>query len=338
MEGFESCYYIEHGMVLDHCNRIRVCNNFNPRHGGRPVIYENYHGEKIDWDDFFKRKWELRKFFRENKSPDLCIDCVNKSFKNWDDDNYINYLLLTPWVPCNSNCIYCSAPRDKDVLDNTKVYKVLPLIKDMIKNNILKKDGIIDFAGGEPTIYREFEALLNEFIKNDFQKIILHTNAIKKSRSVIKGIKKGVIRVLVSIDAGSKEVHQKVKQVKSYDKVWKNLAEYAKQQPKGADNVKAKYIIVPGLNDSEEEINLWLEKCKSINIHSVVLNLDFNWIMKNVDSDLMPLYNLMKYTQNRAFELGMNCELYGQIFQVKCEVEKKREENIAGFFDENSNL
>ena len=53
--------------------------------------------------------------------------------------------------------------------------------------------------------------------------------------------------------------------------------------------------------------------------------------MNNVDNDLMPIYNLMKYTLNRSYELGINCELYGQIFQVKCEVEKTREENKAGF-------
>lgn len=332
MEAFESCSYIEHGMVLDHCNRIRFCNNFNPRHGGRPVIYENYHGEKIDWADFFRIKRELRQKYREGSCPDMCRDCVNTAHKNWDDDDYIDYLLLTPWVPCNSNCIYCSAPRDKYVLENTKVYKVLPLVKDMIKNNVLKKSGTIDFAGGEPTIYREFEALLNEFVKNDFEKIIIHTNAIKKSNSIIKALKKGCARVLVSVDAGSKEIHRKVKQVNSYESVWKNLKEYAKQQPQGADFVKAKYIIVPGLNDSKEEITLWLEKCKSINIKSVVLNLDFNWIMENVDSDLMPIYNLMKFTLDKALQLGMKCELYGQIFQVKCEVEKSREENIAGFY------
>ncbi len=331
MEGFESCSYIEHGMVLDHCNRIRFCNNFNPRYGGRPVIYENYNGEKIDWADFFRIKRELRQKYRENSCPELCKDCVNTAFKEWDEDDYIDYLLLTPWVPCNSNCIYCDAPRDKYVLEHTKPYKVLPLIKDMIKNNILKKDGTIDFAGGEPTIYCEFEDLLHEFIKNDFNRIIIHTNAIKKSNSIIKGLKKGVVRTLVSIDAGSKEIHRKVKQVDSYDKVWNNLKEYAKHQPKGADYVKAKYIIVPGLNDSEDEINMWLHKCKDINIKSIVLNLDFRWIMDNVDKDLMPIYNLMQHTLNTAHELGMNCELYGQIFQVKCEVEHSREENIAGF-------
>ena len=66
MEGFESCSYIEHGMVLDHCNRIRSCNNFNPRYGGRPIIYENYHGEKIDWKEFFEIKRELRNKYRNN--------------------------------------------------------------------------------------------------------------------------------------------------------------------------------------------------------------------------------------------------------------------------------
>lgn len=331
MGKFESCNYIEHGMVLDHCNRIRFCNNFNPRYGGRPIIYENYHGEKIDWKDFFRIKRELRQKYRDGSCPELCKDCVNTECKEWDEEDYIDYLLLTPWVPCNSNCIYCQAPRDKEVLANTKVYKVLPLIKDMIKNNILKKDGTIDFAGGEPTIYREFESLLSEFIKNDFTKIIIHTNAIKKSRSIIKGLKKGVVRILVSIDAGSKEVHKKVKQVNSYDSVWKTLKEYAKNQPKDADYVKAKYIIVPGLNDSEEELALWIDKCKEINIKSVVLNLDFNWLNNNVDGDLIHIYNLMKFAQNKTKELGMRCELYGQIFQVKCEVEHTREENIAGF-------
>ncbi len=331
MTEFESCSYIEHGMVLDHCNRIRSCNNFNPRYGGRPVIYENYCGEKINWKEFFEIKRKLRKMYRAQECPDLCKDCVNTSFREWDDEDYIDYLLLTPWVPCNSNCIYCQAPRDKYVSEHTKIYKVLPLVKDMIKNNILKKEGTIDFAGGEPTIYSEFESLLKEFIKHDFKKIIVHTNAIKKSGAIIKGLRKGVLRILVSVDAGSKEIHERVKQVKSFDSVWKNLKEYAKNQPKGSDYVKTKYIIVPGINDNEQEIELWLKKSKEININNVVLNLDFNWIMKNVDNDLTKVYNLMKFTMDKAFNFGMKCELYGQIYQVKCEVEKSREKNEAGF-------
>lgn len=321
---FKSCNYIEHGMVLDHCNRIRFCNNFNPRYGGRPIIYENYNGEKINWKGFFDIKRKLRMQFRENSCPELCRDCVNTETKNWDDDDYINYLLLTPWITCNSKCVYCEAPRDKYVLEHTKTYKVLPVIKDMIKNNILKKTGTIDFAGGEPTIYKEFEGLLNEFIKNDFKQIIIHTNAIKKSNAVIKGIKKGTVSILVSVDAGTKEIHERVKQVKSYDTVWKNIGEYAKHQPENGNNVRTKYIIVPNLNDKKSEINLWLEKSLEKNIKNVVLNLDFNWVMSNINGNLTDVYNLMQYTLDKAGEMGMKCDLYGQIYQVKCEVEKAK--------------
>ena len=94
MEGFDSCSYIEHGMVLDHCNRIRHCNNFNPRYGGRPVIYENYEGQKIDWKEFFQIKRDLRQKYRENSCPELCKECVNTAFKQWDDEDYIDYLLF----------------------------------------------------------------------------------------------------------------------------------------------------------------------------------------------------------------------------------------------------
>ena len=53
--------------------------------------------------------------------------------------------------------------------------------------------------------------------------------------------------------------------------------------------------------------------------------------MNNVNADLMPLYNLMNYTIAKAKEYGLRCELYGQIFQVKREIEHTCEENIAGF-------
>ena len=59
--------------------------------------------------------------------------------------------------------------------------------------------------------------------------------------------------------------------------------------------------------------------------------MDFNWVMDNINNDLMKMYNLMTYTQNKAAEMGLKCELYGQIYQVKCEIEKSRSLNIAGF-------
>jgi len=331
LTAFQSCKYIEHGLVLDHKNVIRACNIFNPGHQGRPVIYENYCGEKIDWEDFFARKNALRKYTRENQTPPQCEGCIGFEHKEWDDENYVDYLLLTPWVECNSKCIYCTCHSDYEVMNNTKPYSVLALVKDMIENNVLKKDGIIDFAGGEPTIYPEFNELLGTFLNNNFSKIIVHTNAILYSDEIARGIKEGSVNILVSIDAGTKGLHQKIKGVDSYDDVWANMKRYASFQQQGKSQIKTKYIIYPDLNDIEDEIKIWIRKSAEIGVKSVVLDLDFNWICKNFNNIPEKLYNLIGYTKNEADNFGLNLELYGSIFKLKTLVENKVEFNQAGF-------
>ncbi len=331
MEAFQSCKYIEHGLVLDHKNVIRACNIFNPGHEGRPVLYENYCGEKIDWNEFFAKKNALRKYSREGNCPPQCEGCIGFEYKEWDDENYVDYLLMTPWIECNSRCIYCTCHSDIDVKNNTKPYSVLALVKDMIEHNVLKKDGTMDFAGGEPTIYPEFKELLTTFLNNDFTKIVIHTNAILYSEEIARGIKEGKVNILVSIDAGSKEIHEKVKGVNTYDAVWNNMAKYAAFQNEDKVQIKTKFILYPGLNDSEEEIRIWLEKNAEIGIKAVVLDLDFNWICKNYNNISMELYNLIDYTYKEAEKLGLKVELYGSIFKLKTLVENKVDFNKAGF-------
>lgn len=333
MAGYKSCRWIEHGMVLDQCNVVRHCNNFNPKYGGRPVIYTNYCDEKMDWEDFFSKKNSYRDKFRNNECPTECINCTSFEQKEWDQDNYIDYILLTPWVECNSKCIYCYGGTGASSTQlNAMKYSVVNLIKDMIDKEILVKNSILDFAGGEPTMYEEFEDLLNLLINNDYKIMVIHTNAIKYNEAIEKGIKKGVVNVIVSIDAGTKDIHRKVKGVDSYDDVWENLKTYAEAQAHESNNVKTKYIVVPGLNDKKSEIDLWLKKSHEIGIKSVVLNLDYNWLLKNINDIPKPVYELIGYAQKQAEKLQMTCELYGEMFRLKCEVEKNVEHNKAGFF------
>lgn len=331
MQQYKSCRWIEHGMVLDYCNIIRVCNNFNPVKGGRPVLYTGYQGQKIDWEEFFSIKNAHREKFRNGECISECENCIGFEDREWDGENYIDNLLLTPWYACNSNCIYCAASTDRYVAENTKPYDVAALIKDMIENNILKKDGVMDFAGGEPTIYKDFEELLNLFLDNDFKRIVVHTNAIKYISAIQKGIESGRVNILVSVDSGTKPMHQRIKQVDSYDVVWENLTKYAQVQPAPYNSVKSKYIVIPGVNDSKEEIDMWLQKCSNIGIKNVVLNLDFNWLLENIDETLLGIYDIMQYTISQAEKLGLFCELYGQMFQVKTIIENKVEYNKAGF-------
>ncbi len=333
MTVYESCRWIERCIVLDYNGVIRNCNNFNPSRGGRTVIFDEYKGPQMDWDDFFRIKHEYRKPFLDGTRPEECVGCTGTETRDWDQRNYLDYVLLTPWVPCNSKCVYCHARDDKSIDMKGPRYDVVALAKDMIDKGIIDQNTLIDFAGGEPTIFKDFKRLLDLFLKHKFKKILIHTNAITHHKNIEEGIRKGSIYVLVSVDAGSKVVHEKVKQVKSYDKVWKNLALYARAQKPESEHVKTKFIIVPGLNDSQEEILLWLDKSYQLGIKNVILNLDFNWLENNISNIPMSLYNLIAFTKSEAEKRGMFCELYGELFRVKCEIEQKVEYNKAGYLD-----
>lgn len=331
MSKYKSCPWIEHGIVFDHCNTVRICNNFNSKNGGRPVLFTNYMGELIDKEELFNIKSKHREDAKEGNLLPQCVDCVLLEDKEWSEENYIDRILLTPWIKCNSRCIYCAAPEDKYVKENTKEYNIVPVIKKMIDDGVLKKEGIIDFAGGEPTIYKDFEKLLKLFIDNDFQQIDIHTNAIKYSKAIEKGIKKGCVNILVSVDAGTKKIHKKVKTVSSYDKVWKNLTKYSKLTVPSNEIynlVRTKYIIVPGVNDSKEEIELWLQKCKSLGLINLVLNIDYDWVGKNINNIPDSLYELIDFATQKIEEIGAHCSFYAQLREVMQQKLTQKEHKI----------
>ncbi len=322
MAKYKTCPWLEHGIVFDHCNIVRNCSHFNPSTGGRPVIYENYHGELFDWDKFWALKNSYRENAKRNELPSQCIDCMCLHEKECEeassrDEKYIDRILLTPWVECNSRCLYCSAPTETFVLENTKSFKVLPVMQDFIENNVFSEDVSIDFAGGEPTIYPEFDKLLDLFVSKGFKDIVVHTNAIRFSKSIENAIKKMGLKLLISVDSATKEMHEKIKGVKTYDQVWKSIKKYAKAQKKDKSLVRLKYIILPGVNDNRDELEKWLLKCKKTGINDVVLNIDFNWLIKYINDVPQEIRNLVNDTQQKAEELGMNLVLYPQLIEIQ---------------------
>lgn len=316
MPEYTSCEWIEHGIVFDCSNIIGSCSHVNPSGGGRPIIKKEYRGEILKWEELFEIKNAHRQIFKEGKVLDECENCLFLTKKNWDEENYIDKILLTPWYDCNSKCCYCYTTKDPHLVEKTQKYNLVPVIEDMIQRNILKKDAVVDFAGGEPTIFPDFEELLRLFVENDFKRIDIHTNAIKYSKAIEKGITENKVNILVSIDAGSKEIHEKVKNVKSYDIVWENLSKYAIANPDITKLVRTKYIVVPEVNDSMEEITLWLKKSKDIGIKCVVLNFDSFWLNENKDNIPQKMYNIIEETLKKVKDFDMHCDLYAEAREI----------------------
>lgn len=309
---YVSCPLIEHAIMFDQTNCLRVCSSINNKGGGRPLIQQDYHGEILNWKKLFEIKREHRKIQEKGQTIPECVGCEFLYEDDWDTADYINEILITHWTDCNSNCSYCPVVNDEPLRDATKFYNIVPVIKDAIKKRIFKKDSIINFAGGEATIHPEFEELLTMFLKNKFTNIIINSSGIKYSKAIEDGIKSGNVKIVVSVDSGTENTHKKIKRVDSYKLVWENLEKYAKAQmlTDKSDLVRTKYIVVPGENDTIEEIDIFIEKNKNANIKFIAVNVELYWYKENHQNQNRHLKEILEYFKQKASENGINYILY----------------------------
>ena len=254
----------------------------NTKQNTNLIIREKYNGELLDLEAFFDEREKIKENARNGEIIETCQGCHYLEMKDWDkveNNRKIGYILVSNYQKCNSRCIYCISrvdynPREKYVCET---YNIVPVIEDMFKKGYVTQDTVFDFAGGECTLYEKFEELLSKLIDFGVKEILIHTNAIIYSKAIETGIKKGVVSICISPDSARRSTHKKVKGVDTYNTVWDNIKKYSKANAlRQGDAVCLKYIIVEGVNDNKEEIELWLKRVKAFKIPSVRFNADNN--------------------------------------------------------------
>ena len=328
---YYSCPWIEHGLVFFLYN-LTMCCYCGHEGGGHTLVRDNFVGQPINWDRIFKVKEIFRRFHKKGKINTSCIGCPFLKEDKWDNENYINNLYISHWTNCNSKCIYCYATNNPKDFKVDKLYNVLPYVKDMFEKGILRPGGIISFGGGEPTLLDEFEDLVTFFLDNYFWGIRVHTSGIKYSPALARAINEIRGYVVVSVDSGSKETFEKIKQVPCYDKVRETIREYALQTTfLGRYLVSAKYIIIPGINDSIEEIEKWMIANYNAGLYTTVLDIEENWYLKNKDNIPKHIFDLIKYAEKKAKQLNTNFELYERL-QNMIDNEKNKKKSLLTIF------
>lgn len=264
--------------------------------GGQPVLYENYNGELIDWDKFFENRDKHIELMKNGDSISACKDCLWIKDEVWGErKKEFKYILINIWTKCNLFCVYCSNHTDFNVLNNTKEYNLIPVLKDMIEKGVLTANTKIDIAGGESTLDPYFNELLALLIDNGVNNININTNATIYSESIKKGIEKGVVTIITSIDAGTPKKFAFIKKKNLWKKVWSNLEKYSASKNKHL--VRAKYIILPGINDSKNEIEKFIIKAKNTGLDGVILNIDLHWLRKN-SNDVKTMKHIISLTKH----------------------------------------
>ncbi len=311
-----SCRYIEHGMDFEH-TRLETCC-FTCHSGGGHITLENeYSGEPIDWNELFEKKRIYRQNHRNGILTPNCTGCVFLEEKEWDEEDYINYLQFNYWIACNSNCTYCYEVQHRKLFEKIKPYNSVPVLKDMIEKNILRPGGEIAFGGGEPTIAPEFEDIIKLLSSNNFKNIRIHSSGIKHSPAMEEAIKKGVLNVVISIDSGCEKTYKQIKRVNAYKKVLENMKRYALANQANNGLMTSKYIIIPNVNDNRKEIDLWINSVIDCGGKWLALDIEDVWYKTNRTTISSYYLDLVNYVIDKGNANNMRVELYDRALGLK---------------------
>ncbi len=317
---YTSCIHLEHGITF-FSNSVQICCISSHPGGGNIMQISDYHGEIIDWNKIFENRAQMRDGIKNGIIPEKCSGCYYLKEQEWNSENYIDEVLIGHFTHCNCNCIYCYTEKDKKFFNNNKTYNIYPVIKDMIEKGVLSKNATVTFGGGEPTILQEFEELVYLLLDYDVYNIRIHSDGIKYSPAIEKGLKLGKITLITSIDSGSKEVYERIKQVPCYDKVWNNMAKYSKTKN---GLIRTKYVLIPGINDSLSEVKNFLKKTYESGIRNIAFDIEDTWFKENRENIPQYIYVICDFIFEcfRQFNID-SCELYERASNLKIDRENR---------------
>lgn len=310
------CDYMEHGLSFEY-HDLYDCCMMHHDNLGMPLIYPDYNGEKIDWEEVFDIKQE-RIERQKIKTIRECEGCYYLREKESSDERYISEVAFQQIKLCNAKCMYCG----DDFRYHKNYYDVYPLMKDLVEKGYFKATeyGLVIFQGGEPTIMNHFDdltALFNEQKAN----IKVNTSAIRFSKVLADAMENGNVLTCISIDSGCRETYHKLKYVDKFDIVCDSIRKYS-----DAANVSQfsklviKFLITPGYNDTIEEVDLFFEKMKELNIKNVVFDVEAGYSTINHRKDVSPhVHYIIDYAKKRAEEENMHFEIFSFAFYVEQE-------------------
>lgn len=319
MEKYRSCHSVEGELFFNHLNKVGYCC-MTTHCGGQPVLYANYNGELIDWDEFLSNREEHIQLMKNGGCLDACKNCTWIVEREWPKrKKALNYILINVWVKCNLFCVYCKNHdngKPSEVELNTQEYDILPVLVDMHSKGMIDENTRFDIAGGEACLDKNFNNLLDFLITIGVKNININSNCTIFSQSIVNGVEKGIISVTTSIDSGTPKMFNYIKKANLWEKVWKNIEKYSLSIKKENKNfINTKYIILPDINDKKSQIFNFVLKSKLAGVSKVLLNIDMHWLSANEfdEKKLLKVITLSKYFIKVCNQLKMDYKIWSHI-------------------------
>lgn len=268
-----SCKYIEYGIHFD-AGGIYFCSqSMNANEYQLPLVSKKAENK---FSKFFEAKKIVKDNLEKNILPKRCEGCMYLENADWEETDKLKYIGIFPSKKCDLNCIYCSTHEDKQFYNSIEDIPVYDFLKELTEKDCLAQDCIFNFAGGEPLLNPEFDkiiGLITTSLPNSF--IRLHTNALKYSPEIAELLSKNKANVIISLDCGNRDLYKQIKNSDLFDETLTNIKKYCQKQE--SNQVILKYIIIPNVNDKEENICEFIKLAKSAGCRFICGDLDFYW-------------------------------------------------------------
>ncbi|MGN0196553.1 MAG: radical SAM protein [Candidatus Gastranaerophilaceae bacterium] len=312
------CNEIENALFFT-LDTVRSCGiGYN---GTELYWIKDYHGEPIDADKIDEQRNIWRKMFQEGNQPEQCKHCHLLLTKDWEQNKKFNLLVIAHRTKCSCNCIYCHFRWKKRLWNTREAYNIMPVLNDLEEKNLLADDLHISVSGGECTEYpdNEFEDIANFVLKKKC-KMSVYSSGINFSPTLAKCLNAGLCDLVISVDSGTRYVYEKIKRVRHFGDVWKNIKKYAEAAtPDGIyGRMTVKYVIVYGMNSSQKAFHNFIKQCRKAKVKHIRIAVEYNWWNRHKDSEIPPrIISLVKYIQNFNDEFSIEPTEFGTtLFEI----------------------
>jgi pyruvate-formate lyase-activating enzyme len=235
-------------------------------------------------------------------TPPLCENCgwYKKSGYHYANSK-LRQIDFVGYAPCNFKCYHCANIQQWEKCTYNAWDIILDRFGVIEESGLMADDCLVVLALGEYTVVRNHGAILKRLERYP---LILFSNAYVWSDPTAEALSNGNTWLRVSVDAGTRETFKKIKGVDGWERVCGNLEKYSK-----LGTLVLKYIIFPGQNDDEANLNGFYELCDRLGAKA---NLVRDFAEKEGDGDFTD------ETLERAAEFIIHFQSRGKLYGVEC--------------------
>jgi len=267
---YRSCVWVEGGLAF---NRRSLHACLIAQAGGGMPFYADHDGGPIPVETVLAAREAIRARRKRGEIDPECRGCPHLETRAWPErETPFDIIGIAQYAHCNIACNYCFL-QTQDRASYAAGFRPYPLLEELealFDSGQLAANAVIDWGGGEPTVYREFDAILDASLKRGAFHY-LHTNGVRFPALLEGHAQAGRVHVICSIDAGRSETYAAMKGRDCLDAVWASLERYRR----AGCQVTLKYIVTED-NAAPTEIDAFLDRAAQAGAGELIIDIDYD--------------------------------------------------------------